>query len=442
MEVSRRGFVAAGSAALGLSLSPSTLLAALETGAKPASAPANWSEVRKLFNLSSEWLHFAGFFIASHPTPVRDAIDNYRKTIDANPFTTVEEGLFGHESLTNAVRTEVATYLGGKADDVALTSNTTQGLSLVYHGLPLKAGDEVLVTKHDHFVHHVAVQLACKRSGASMRKASLYDDAAKATVQGIVERVRREVKPNTRVLGITWVSSQSGLKMPVKQIAAAVADINKTRAAADRIVLVVDGVHGLGCVDETVAELGCDVFVAGTHKWMFGPRGTGLVWAKSDVWARMTPVAASFAEEEQYNAWAEDRDTTTPANAARMSPGGFLAYEHQWAMAAAFRMHRDIGRAKIAARVTELNGKLKDALAKVYGVTLMTPRDPALSAGVVSFTVNGASTESVVTHLKTKRVIGSSSPYNPSLPRLSAGIFNTPGEVEQAVDALKTLPKG
>ena len=440
MEVSRRGFVAAGSAALGLSLTPATLLAALETTSKPV--PANWSEVRKLFDLSSEWLHFSGFFIASHPRPVRDAIATYRKAIDANPYATVDEGIFGHDSLTGAVRHELATYLGGKPEDVALTSNTTSGLSLVYHGLPLAPGDEVLVTKHDHYVHHTAVQLACKRSGASMRKAALYDDAAKATAAGIVERVRREVRPNTRVLGITWVSSQSGLKMPVKQIAAAVADINKSRAPNERVLLVVDGVHGLGCVDETVADMGCDIFVAGTHKWMFAPRGTGLVWAKGDTWARMTPSFASFMEGEQFEAWAEEREVKTPANAARMSPGGFVAYEHQWAMAAAFRMHRDIGRAKIAARVTELNTKLKDALAKVYGVTVMTPRDPALSAGVVAFTVAGASTESVVKHLKAKRVIASSSPYVPSLPRLSAGIFNTPGEVEQAVDALKSLPKG
>jgi selenocysteine lyase/cysteine desulfurase len=46
-------------------------------------------------------------------------------------------------------------------------------------------------------------------------------------------------------------------------------------------LLVVDGVHGIGAVDETIAEMGCDFFCAGTHKWMFAPRGTGILWARA-----------------------------------------------------------------------------------------------------------------------------------------------------------------
>jgi isopenicillin-N epimerase len=42
--------------------------------------------------------------------------------------------------------------------------------------------------------------------------------------------------------------------------------------------------------DETVAQMGCDFFVAGTHKWIFGPRGTGLIWAKAGVWKTMRQI--------------------------------------------------------------------------------------------------------------------------------------------------------
>lgn len=61
--------------------------------------------------------------------------------------------------------------------------------------------------------------------------------------------------------------------MPVRRIADALAEINAGRSEADRVLLVVDGVHGFGVEDETVAQMGCDFFVAGTHKWIFGPRG-------------------------------------------------------------------------------------------------------------------------------------------------------------------------
>ena len=53
--------------------------------------------------------------------------------------------------------------------------------------------------------------------------------------------------------------------------------------------MVVDGVHGLGCVDESVADFGADFFCAGTHKWIYAPRGTGLVWARPEAWARLGP---------------------------------------------------------------------------------------------------------------------------------------------------------
>src|SRR5438552_3873764 len=83
------------------------------------------------------------------------------------------------------------------------------------------------------------------------------------------------------------VPPSPGVRLPIRAIAEAVRDANQGRDDHDRALLIVDGVHGLGAVDETVAELGCDFFCAGTHKWMFAPRGTGIIWAKPESWARV-----------------------------------------------------------------------------------------------------------------------------------------------------------
>ena len=185
------------------------------------------------------------------------------------------------ENVQRKVREDAAACLGGKQEEIALTPNTTTGLALIYHGLPLKPGDEVLATTHDHIVHHESIRLSTERNGASTRRFALFDDASTATVDGIVSRVRENIRPATRVLGITWVHSSTGMRLPVRQIADAVQEANRGRSEAERVLLVVDGVHGLGAVDETVAAMGCDFFSAGTHKWMFAPRGTGIVWAKA-----------------------------------------------------------------------------------------------------------------------------------------------------------------
>src|SRR5437870_3695580 len=133
----------------------------------------------------------------------------FRTALDDNPFLTVERGMFEGEALNmqRKVREDAAAYLGVAQDQIALTPNTTTGLTLVYHGLPLKPGDEVLVTTHDHIVHHESIRLSTERNGASVRKFALFDDAATASADGIVDRVRKAIRPTTRVLGVPWVHS-------------------------------------------------------------------------------------------------------------------------------------------------------------------------------------------------------------------------------------------
>src|SRR5206468_1517697 len=106
------------------------------------------------------------------------------------------------------------------------------------------------------------------------------------------------------------------------------AELNGKRAERDRVLIVVDGVHGFGVEDEAAATTGVDVFVTGTHKWIFGPRGTGLVWARDTVWAQLRPSIPSFDSPDGYDAWLQHKPAAGPAKAGWFSPGGFRAYEH------------------------------------------------------------------------------------------------------------------
>ncbi|MDH5833416.1 aminotransferase class V-fold PLP-dependent enzyme [Luteimonas kalidii] len=435
MPITRRGFLAA-PAALSTALLPGSLMAALEAEAPPVADLSTWEAVRAQFALDPDWMHFASFFIASHPAPVQAAIEGYRRAIDRNPFVTVEHGMFseGADNLHVQVQEEIADYLGARPQDVCLTGNTTTGLALVYQGLPLKAGDEVLCTTHDHYSHHESIRLAVDRAGASMRMVPLFADAASATIESIIDALLEGIGPKTRVVGLTWVHSNSGIRLPIREIAAAL----RARPGPP-LVLVVDGVHGLGSTDETVATMGCDYFCAGTHKWMFAPRGTGLVWANAENWARLRPLIPSFTDFDQYIAWERNVAPATPTTADRMSPGGFHAYEHQWATAAAFRMHRQMGRARVAARIRELNDQCKAGLASNPKVKLHTPMSGELSAGLVSFEVEGVAPAEVVKQLLARRIIASTSPYAITYARLAPSLVNTGDEVDRAVRAVREI---
>jgi selenocysteine lyase/cysteine desulfurase len=431
MAVGRRRFLQTAGLSLG-ALAPA-VAARRASAAAPGPAP-DWAWVRDQFDASREWMHFAMFFISSHPRPVREAIDALRRQIDENPFAVIEHGLF---HAPDTVRTAAAEYLGGRPDEVALVRSTTEGLGLVYAGLTLRSGQELLTTVHDHYSHHESARLAARRSGAVLRRVALYDHAAEAREEEIVDRLRRELRPRTRAVGVTWVHSSTGVKLPVRRLAEVVAEANRSRAAGDRILLIVDGVHGFGVEDEAVATMGVDFLAAGTHKWIFGPRGTGIVWGRREAWAELQPTVPAF-EMGPYEAWMAGAEPG-PTQAAWMSPGGFHAYEHMWALPAAFAFHRQIGRARIAARVQELNTRIKDGLAAVPRVRLHTPRDPRLSAGLVAFEVEGRTPEAVVARLGARRIVASTSPYRPSYARLAGSVLNTPEEVDAAVKAVRDM---
>src|SRR5262249_3509617 len=174
------------------------------------------------------------------------------------------------------VRGAAGEYLGVRAQDVALTDSTTMGLGLLYGAIKLKPGQEIVCTEHDHYSTQQSLALRTAHTQTPIRMIRLYADPAKATEQEIVGAGHKERQPRTRVLAVTWVHSSTGVKLPIRALPEVVAKANAGRAESDRVLLCVDGVHGLAAAEATLPELGCDFFIAGCHKWLFGPRGTGI----------------------------------------------------------------------------------------------------------------------------------------------------------------------
>ena len=176
------------------------LLRADDAAATPDAALLAWSQVRRQFSLSRSYLHFGGLLLASHPAPVRRAIGAHRARLDANPVHYLHARGPEFEA---AVLREAAAYLRVDAADVALTDSTTMGLGLLYNGLALRRGQEIITTRHDFFATHEAVERAASRAGASVRTVSLYERAARASADEIVRAITRAVTPKTRVVALT-----------------------------------------------------------------------------------------------------------------------------------------------------------------------------------------------------------------------------------------------
>lgn len=380
--------------------------------------PDDWASVRAQFPLSPELAQFAAFVLSPHTAQVSAAIAHHRARLDHDTEVALQEGYL----LEEAVRRAAASHVGGTIDQIALTDSTTMGLAVMYRGLDLQPDDEILTTTHDFFSTEEALRLVALRTGARIRRVTLYDDPARATPDELTGRLLDAIGPRTRVVAVTWVHSSTGVRLPIAGYGAAIADLNARRDAGDRIRFCVDGVHGFGAVDVDLPDLGCDFLATGTHKWLFGPRGTGIVWGRD--WEPLTELIPTFSG---------------PRGGARLSPGGYHDFEHRWALAEAFTFHGRIGRDRVVARTVEQASALKEGLADVPGITVVTPADPEVSAGIVCVDVRGLPPANAVMELRERGIVASATPYRQSYLRLGPSIVTSPDEVAQAVAAVSEL---
>lgn len=394
-----------------------------------------WESVRDQFPLSRDLIHMAAFFLASHPAAVREAIERHRQGLDENP---IGYWFDNEEKQEAGVLRAAADYLGVNPMDIALTDSTTMGLGLLYRGLTLREGQEILTTIHDHYSTETSLRLRADQTGAFIRQIPLYRRLDTVSKDELVETLMRSMRPRTRIVAVTWVHSSTGLKLPIREMAEALAKMNADRAESERALLCVDGVHGLGVEDVRLPDLGCDFFIAGTHKWLFGPRGTGLVWGHPRAWPVANATIPTF-NLDAYRIWMKEIPPKDIPIGAIMTPGGFHSFEHRWALGEAFRFHQAIGKARIADRIHTLNDQLKNGLAKMRHVKLHTPLSRDLSAGIVCFEVDGWKPDHVVEYLRQRRIIASVTPYATQYVRLAPSLLTFAEEVDKTLEEIRAI---
>jgi selenocysteine lyase/cysteine desulfurase len=385
---------------------------------QPSLPGDKWAQLRQLFDQDPDYLHFSNFLITSHPKPVREAIEMHRAALDKNPGLAMDWDLGVIEQREEEVRVWAGRYLQANAKQIALTGSTTEGLAMIYGGVHVRPDQEILTTVHEHYATHTILNLRTQRDGTRVRKIRLFKDPQTASKAEILASIDQNIKPETRVLGMTWVHSGSGVKLPIAQIGALVDKHNRHRSEQDRIIYLVDGVHGFGVEDLSFPAMNCDFFIAGTHKWMFGPRGTGIVCSRSEEVKYVTPIIPTFSEATAFS--------TT------MTPGGYHSFEHRWALNEAFKLHLQLGKADVQARIHALNSYMKKRLQAHPRIELVTPLSPELSSGFSFFRVKGQDSDKIAAWLMQNRVIADAVERDVGpVIRTAPGLLNTEAEVDR-----------
>ena len=418
----RRSFLKqAGILAAGLPLTAGVNLPALAGNLQQPPQPlpkGKWAQLRQLFNQDPDYLHFANFLVTSHPTPVRNAIDMHRANIDRNPGRAMDWDLQETEKREHNVRVWAGRYLNAKPEQIALTGSTTEGLAMIYGGIHVRPDQEILVSEHEHYSTNYTLEFRQQRQGTKVRKLKLFENSHDISVDEVLDSISKGIRPETRVLGMTWVQSGSGVKLPIGEIGKLVDELNRQRDEKDRILYVVDGVHGFGVENLDFPDMHCDFFIAGTHKWMFGPRGTGIICARSIEVKDVTPIIPTFSESTDF--------------ATIMTPGGYHSFEHRWAADEAFKLHLDLGKADVQTRIHELNTYAKNRLLEQPRIELVTPQSPQLSAGFTFFRIKDMDCEKIASGLMQNRVVCDSVDRDVGpVIRIAPGLLNSENEIDR-----------
>jgi len=213
------------------------------------------------------------------PAQVVDAIADHYLHHNANVARAMHT--LGMESTVafEAARTSVARFIGADDHEIVFTKNASEALNLAAHTLSSRLGpqDEVVVSVAEHHSNIVPWQLACERTGATLRWFDVTDDGHIDLDKAHAESLINE---RTRIVSVTAMSNVTGVGAPLAQIA--------SWAHSMGAVVVADASQLVPHAPTNVADLGADIVVFTGHK-MLGPTGVGVLWGRYDLLASLPP---------------------------------------------------------------------------------------------------------------------------------------------------------
>ncbi|HJU84301.1 MAG TPA: aminotransferase class V-fold PLP-dependent enzyme [Holophagaceae bacterium] len=221
-----------------------------------------------------------------------------------------------------AVRREAAKLLQAEGEDITLTASTSTGLQIVASGYPWQPGDEVLAPLGE-FPTNIWPWKAQSARGAGFREAALWEghragaEAWDTTPPGIGDdpetRLLAAIGPSTRILALSWVRFQDGLKLDLVRLGAGCRERG--------VHLVVDGIQGAGTCLATTDGLAA--FATGGHKGLLAPQGQGVLWTHPGFRRQLVPSGSWLSVEEagDFARPSTDHDRAWLENGERLEAG-------------------------------------------------------------------------------------------------------------------------
>lgn len=428
-DMNRRSFLSKVGKGVGLAAMSSTVVASLLDDLHAATkriehlSPLDaamdenyWFEIQRSFSITRGITNLNNGGVSPSPRIVTEALCRYiwqQEDVTAYTMWSILE------PQSETVRTGLADIFGCDREEIAITRNASESLEIILMGLDLKSGDEILTTTQDYPRMLTTLRQREQREGLVLKMIKV--PIAPAHLDDITTEFEKAISPKTKVILISHVINLTGQVVPVKSIC--------NLAKSKGIEVVVDGAHSFAHFDFKQADLGCDYYGTSLHKWLFAPKGTGLLYVKRDKIEKLWPLMA--ADKSQKSDIRKFEEIGTHPAAPRLAIGEAILY------------HTGMGAKRKEERLRYLSRYWMNKLKDLPNVRFHTSWEPNQSCGIANVEIVGVDPGALGTYLFDKHKITTAPIIHAEFKgvRITPSVYTTLKELDRFCDVMESVSK-
>lgn len=433
-DIDRRSFLSSAGKGLGLAALSSSTVASLLKNVQAAGKTVDhlspleaamdedyWATIQQAFSVTRGIVNLNNGGVCPSPRLVTEAFVRYTwQQEDATAYTMWQI----LEPQSETIRTGLAEVFGCDAEEIAITRGASEALEILLMGLDLRSGDEVLSTTQDYGRMLTTLKQRELREGIKLNLIKI--PVAPGNVNDIATAFERAATPKTKLILISHQINLTGQITPVRKVC--------EMARARGIETIVDGAHSFAQFDFKREDLQCDYFGTSLHKWIFAPKGTGMLYVRKDKIPKVWPLMAS--DEKQKNDIRKFEEIGTHSAAMRLAIGEAILF------------HNAIGGKRKEERLRYLSRYWMNKLKDIPKVGFNTSFDPKQSCAIANFKIDGVDPVALGSHLMSKHKIFTTPIVHDEFTgiRITPNVYTTLWELDRFCNvvadvAKKGLPK-
>ena len=375
-----------------------------------------WNVVRKQFPVINHQAYFNSATMGPSPYQVLETIRTQIWEYESK----------GRYVLPSWLRSRLAKFVHVEESKITLTHNTTEAINIVAWGVPLKKGDEVIMTTHEHAGNALPWLNRKKLHGIKIRPFEPAPTAAET-----MNRINDLITKKTRVIAVPHITCTTGQVLPAKEI---------IQLARDKDLLsFFDGAHGLGALNLNLHELDPDFYAVCGHKWLCGPTGTGMLYVKQDRLDTLQAIQIGTYTDTGWELSLTKQEVSDYVPTAHRFDYGTQSSPLYRGMTSACDFMDEIGMERVQKRIFALSESLQNQLIEMEErVEMLTPTEARSRGSIIGFKLKNIDQEQFLKQADEEKIrVRQVAESDLNSIRISTHIFNSKEEIDRLVALIR-----